>query len=85
MIAQPIQFRERLQQMTNVVSHQLKPHVRRTLRWPAQLAGLSTQLLEVRNAEHLDGVAAHQLVHDFITELACLLGCNLGGVWPRRI
>jgi len=80
---QLIQFREQLQRTTNVVSRQLKLHVRRTVRWPAQLAGWSTQLLEVRNAEHLDGVTAHQLVHDLIAEFARLLGCNLGGVWPR--
>ena len=58
-------------------------HVRQTSRWPALLAGWSTQLLEVRNAEHLDGVAAHQLVHDLIAEFAGLLCSNLGGVWPR--
>ena len=83
MIWQLVQFLERLQQMTNDVRRQLTLLVRRTLRWPALLAGLSAQLLEVRNAEHFDGVAAHQLVHDFITEFTGLLGSNLCSVWPR--
>ncbi len=83
MISRLVQFLERLQQMTNDVRRQLMLHVRQTVRWPALLAGLSAQLLEVRNAEHFDGVTAHQFVHDFITEFARLLGSNLCGVWPR--
>lgn len=83
MLVRPTRFHGRRQQTTNGDHRLPMLLVHRNVRPPALLAGWSTQLLEVRNAEHLDGVAAHQLVHNFITEVVGLLCGNLGGVWPR--